>query len=205
MKKLLLILCLTIIAPLCAQVKILAFSGSTRTGSYNKMLVKEAAEMARQMGAQVTVIDLKDFPMPFYDEELEEKEGMPANAKRLKQLMVESDAFMIASPEYNASISAVLKNTIDWTSRRTGENPPVYAFKGKKFALMSASPSKFGGVRGLAALQAIIEDVGGEVLKQKTMIPVAHEAFDAQGKLKDPKLKQELKKEVEELLRAAKK
>ncbi|MFI5333782.1 MAG: NADPH-dependent FMN reductase, partial [Chlamydiales bacterium] len=201
MKTPLFFFCFILIAPLCAEVKVLALAGSSREGSYNKLLVKEAGELARQLGAQVTLIDLKDFPMPFYDADLEEKEGMPSNAKRLKQLMVNSDVIMIASPEYNATVSAILKNSLDWASRSENEASRS-AFKGKKFALMSASPSKKGGARGLVDLQAIIEDVGGEVVKLKTMVPVAYEAFDAQGKLKDQNLRKKLQQEVEQVLQA---
>src|SRR4028119_1430947 len=97
--------------------KILAFSGSTRTGSLNKQLVKIAANAARNAGAEVTYIDLRDFPLPLYDEDLEAAEGMPENARKLKQIMLEHQGLLIASPEYNSSLSGVLKNMIDWVSR----------------------------------------------------------------------------------------
>src|SRR5689334_4690376 len=112
MIKIIFLLLAVISTPLAifAELKVLAFAGSTRADSYNKKLVREAAEKAREMGALVTVIDLKDYPMPLYDADLESKNGMPENVKKLRQIMMAHDAMIIASPEYNASMSAVLKN-----------------------------------------------------------------------------------------------
>lgn len=183
MKKLLLFFCFSLVTlPLLAEMRVLAFSGSLRADSYNKKLISEAAAVASQMGAKVTVIDLNDYPMPFYDADIEQKEGMPKNAERFRELMVNSDAIIIASPEYNASISAVLKNALDWASRSKEGGSSREAFKGKLFALMSASPGKSGGGRGLVHLRAIIEDVGGQVIPQQTKIPQAHEYFSKKEK-----------------------
>ncbi len=182
--------------PLLAQMNILVFAGSTREGSYNKKLSKEAAEIARRLGANVTWIDLKDYPMPFYDADVEAK-GMPKNAKKLRDLMVANDMIVIASPEYNASIPAVLKNAIDWASRSDG-NASRSAFKGKKFALLSASPGKGGGARGLVHLKAIIEDVGGVVVSEQVSVPSAHAAF-AEDKL--PQIVSQLEVEMKSLTR----
>jgi chromate reductase len=182
--------------PLMAEVKVLAFSGSTRTGSYNKMLVEDAAKIARQMGATVTVIDLKDYPMPFYDADLEKKDGLPANARKLRNLMADNDAIIIASPEYNHSVSAVLKNALDWASRSDSQAPSRSAFKGKKFAIMSASPGKGGGARALPHLRSIIEDVGGTVVKTQVTIPNAQTYFAQTNRPENPLLK----KEIQELL-----
>jgi NAD(P)H-dependent FMN reductase len=173
------IACFLMALPLLAN-NILVFAGSTRTESYNKKLAQKAAEMARQSGAEVTLIDLKDYPMPFYDADLETKTGMPKNAKRLRDAMLASDAMIIASPEYNASIPAVLKNAIDWASRAPEGGSSQEAFKGKKIAIMSASPGRGGGARGLVHLRSILEDVGGEVVDLQVVIPRAFEqgAFD---------------------------
>src|SRR4051812_33174915 len=111
--------------------KILAFAGSTREGSYNKKLVKVAAAAATAAGAQVTLVDLRDFPMPLYDGDLETKEGLPSNARKLKELFISHDGFLISCPEYNSSISGVLKNTIDWISRPQPNEPSLAAFAGK--------------------------------------------------------------------------
>lgn len=199
MKGLFFFLCFAVIAPLCAEVKVLAFAGSAREGSYNRLLVKEASEIARQLGATVTLIDLKDYPMPFYDADLEQKKGLPIDAKRFRQLVLENDGIIIASPEYNSSFSALVKNAIDWASRSDGASRGS-AFKGKKVALMSASPGKSGGARGLLHLEVVMKDVKADVAATKTLVPFADEAFDAAGKLKDPALRQKLKKEVEELV-----
>ncbi len=131
--------------------RILAFAGSTREGSFNKSLVRIAAEGARQAGADVTTIDLKDFPLPLFDQDLEVESGKPEAAKKLKTLMIEHDGFLIAAPEYNSSITAVLKNAIDWVSRPDeGEDAmALKAFRGKVVTLMSASPGGLGGLRGL--------------------------------------------------------
>lgn len=197
-----LIACLALMMPLMAEVKVLAFAGSTRKDSFNKKLVQQAAEIARQKGAQVTVIDLKDYPLPLYDGDLEAEKGLPPSAKKLRDLMIKSDAIIIASPEHNASISAVLKNTLDWTSRGEKAEYSPEAYQGKKFAIMSASPGKFGGVRGLAHLRAIIEGVGGDVIKTQVSVPEAHKAFDAKGNLISGELKKKLEEEIQDLLNA---
>src|ERR1035437_1107676 len=130
-------------------VKILAFAGSLRMGSFNKKLVKIAAEGARKAGAEVTLIDLKDFPLPIFDEDLERSAGLPADGRKLKDLFLAHDALLISAPEYNSSISAVLKNTIDWVSRPVPGEAPLGCFDGKVAGLMSASPGALGGLRGL--------------------------------------------------------
>lgn len=187
-------------APLAAaDTKVLAISGSTREDSWNKKLVKNAADLAKQMGATVTYVDLRDFQMPFYDADVEAK-GMPENAKRLRKMMIDSQAIIIATPEYNASISAVLKNALDWASRDEQGNPSRDAFKGKKFAIMSTSPGPGGGSRALAHLRAIIENVGGEVVTVQTAVPNAHEAFKTEGALQVPATQDQLKQEVQMLL-----
>lgn len=204
MKNLMISLSLTLLLfsiPLTAETKILAFAGSTRQDSLNKKLLNEAAETARKLGSTVTVIDLRDFPMPFYDEDFEREHGMPENVKKFRKLMIQSDAIMIASPEYNGSISAVLKNLIDWTSRSENGKPSREAFLDKKFALMSTSPGGGGGARGLGHLSVIIENIGGSVLKEQVVVPNGYSAFNAQGMLVNNSLKEELKAEVKQLIK----
>ncbi len=200
MWKPLLVICLAFSLPVAAQVKVLALSGSTRQDSYNQKLVTEAAQIASQMGAAVTVINLRDYPLPFFDEDVEAKEGIPAKGKELRQLMAQSQLIIIASPEYNASLSAVLKNTIDWASRDDAQGNPSPAFKGKKFLIMSASPGGGGGKRGIVHLRAILTGIGGNVLPNELTVPNAFNAFDAQGHLKDPAMKQQLQKLVQSAL-----
>lgn len=198
MKKLL--ACLLFLTPLAAETKVLAFAGSTRQDSYNKKLVQEAAEIARTLGATVTVINLKDYPIPLYDADLEETDGMPTNAIRIRNLMIESNAIIIASPEYNGSIPAVLKNVLDWTSRTEDRKFSKAAYQGKPFAIMSASPGKKGGAKGLPHLRAIITDCGGDVIPLQVSVPAAYQAFDAKGQLVNPQLKEDLKKEIQQLI-----
>lgn len=166
--------------------KILALAGSTRTASFNKQLVRFAAEAARAAGAEVTVVDLRDYPLPLFDGDLEDHEGLPENAKKLKALFREHDGLLIASPEYNSSITAVLKNALDWVSRgETDDEPALVAYRGKAAALLSASPGALGGLRGLVHLRAILGNIGVIVLPDQAAVPKAHEAFDAGGRLKD--------------------
>ena len=124
--------------------------------SWNKKLIRLGAESVRRAGAEVTLIDLRDVAMPLYDGDLEAHEGLPANARELKRLMIEHDGFLISSPEYNSSISGVLKNAIDWVSRPQPNEPPAPAFRGKVAGLLAASPGNLGGIRGLAVLRQIL-------------------------------------------------
>jgi chromate reductase len=169
-----------------ATPKILAFAGSTRTGSYNKQLVHLAAAAARAAGAEVTLLDLRDYPLPLFDGDLEEQQGLPENAKKLKAIFRAHDAFMLASPEYNSSITAVLKNTLDWVSRpESDDEPALVAYRGKAAALLSASPGALGGLRALVHVRAILGNIGVIVLPDQVAISKAHEAFDENGVLKD--------------------
>lgn len=197
MWKWIMILCVVTTAALSAEIKVLAFAGSTREDSVNKKLVSEAANLARQMGANVTLIDLKDYPLPFYNADLETKEGMPLKARQFRQLMIQCDVILIASPEYNGSLSATLKNAIDWASRSEDGGGSREAFQGKKFAIMSASPGASGGTRGLAHLRAILENIGGTVIAQQVVVPDAYNAFDEQGHLKNGNVRKELQQLVQ--------
>ncbi len=171
-----------------AKPKILAFAGSLRKDSYNKKLVKVAVEGAKLAGADVTLIDLKDFPLPVFDQDLEKEEGMPENGKKLKKLFLEHQGLLISSPEYNSSISGVLKNTIDWLSRvESKDEPPLACFAGKVAALMSASPGGLGGLRGLVTLRSILGNIKVLVLPDQIAVAKAHEAFNPDGTLKDAK------------------
>ncbi len=172
--------------------KILAFAGSTRRESFNKRLLRIAAAGAREAGAEVTLLDLAELPLPLFDADLEAVEGAPENARRLKELMIGHDGFLIASPEYNSSISGVLKNAIDWASRREEGEERLAAFAGKAAALMSASPGALGGLRGLVHLRAILGNLGVLVLPQQKAVPRAHQAFTDDGLLADPKMHSEV-------------
>lgn len=171
---------------------ILAFAGSARTGSYNKKLLAVAAKGARDVGATVTVVDLRDLPMPIYDGDAEASEGLPANAKKLKALMAVHQGLLIASPEYNSSIAPLLKNAIDWASRSMPGEAGLASYQGKTAALISASPGGLGGLRGLFHLRDILQNIGVTVLPDPSMvaIPRAHEAFAEDGSMKDAKVRE---------------
>lgn len=192
--------CMVLSATLSAQINVLAFSGSLRDDSVNKKLVLEAANFARQLGANVTVINLKDYPMPYYDQDLEDREGLPPKAREFRNLLIQNQIVIIASPEYNGSISGVLKNALDWASRDDNANPSRDGFQGKKFLLLSASPGKGGGTRGLVHLRAVIENIGGTVLATQVSVPNAYSAFNDQGQLKDAQLRMQLQQSVKAAL-----
>lgn len=168
-------------------VKILCFAGSLRKDSFNKKLVKIAAAKAEAAGATVTYVDLKDYSMPIYDGDIEASEGIPQNAKKLKTLMKEHQGFIFSCPEYNSSITPVLKNTIDWASRPLEGERNLECFKGKVVGLFATSPGKLGGMRGLVTVRAILESIGVICIPDQLSIPMAQEAFDSDGNLKDAK------------------
>ena len=167
--------------------RILAFAGSTRRESFNKKLVAIAAKGARDAGAEVTLIDLKDFPLPLFDQDLEAEQGMPENGRNLKQFFIGHDGLLIASPEYNSSITAVLKNAIDWVSRPAPGEPSLVAFNGKVATLLSASPGALGGLRALVHVRSILTNIGVIVLPQQIAVAKAHEALKPDGSLVDSK------------------
>lgn len=179
--------------------KIVAFAGSTRTDSVNKKLVRLAAAAARDAGADVTFVDLRDLDLPLYDGDLEEANGLPEGAKKFKALLAGSDGFLISAPEYNSSITAVLKNAIDWASRaEVDDEPPLLAFRGKATALFAASPGALGGMRGLVHVRSILGNIGVHVLPDQVVISSAFDAFDESGNLKDARKA----KQVSDLARA---
>ncbi len=168
--------------------KILAFAGSTRKASFNKQLVKVAAEGARSAGSEVTLIDLRDYPLPLYDGDLEADGGLPANAQELKALFLANQGLLISSPEYNGGMSAVLKNTIDWVSRSAPGEGGLAAYKDKVAGLVATSPGRLGGLRGLTHLRQILSNLGVLVLPQQHAIGGAGQAFSEAGKLADSDL-----------------
>ena len=174
------------------QPKILAFAGSAREASFNKKLVKIAAAGAKVSGAEVTYIELKDYPMPLFNEDLQLKEGLPQAVIDLKTLMKAHQGFLIACPEYNSSITPLLKNTIDWVSRpEAGEAPMTLScFRGKVAAIMAASPGGLGGLRGLVHVRSILESIGVLVIPEQIAIGSAYQVFDENSNLIDGKQKE---------------
>lgn len=194
MLKYVLIFCFLFTNYVSGEGQMLAICGSLRQGSYNKLLAKEAAAIADQIGvSSIAIVDLKDYPIPFYDGDLEADQGMPEKARQLRKMMIQSDIIVIASPEYNGSLSAVLKNALDWASRSEQGGSSREAFNGKTFVIMSAAAGASGGARGLSHLKAIIEAIGGDVWQQTLAVGKAYAAFDAEGHLKDQAVYNELK------------
>jgi len=169
------------------QPKILCFAGSLRTDSLNKKLVKVAMAGAQKAGAEVTFVDLKDYPMPIYDADIEAASGLPDNVKKLKAIMKEHQGFLISCPEYNSSITAALKNAIDWASRIEKGERNLECFSGKVAGLMAASPGGLGGLRGLVTVRSILGNIGMIVIPQQVAVSGANDAFDDNGNLKDEK------------------
>ena len=171
--------------------KILAFAGSLRKDSFNKKLIKIAVRGAQEAGAEVTYIDLKDYPLPVYDQDIEDSQGLPRSALELKKLFEASAGFLIACPEYNSAMTPAFKNAIDWVSRKaTPQEVDLCGFVGKVVVLMSASPGQLGGLRGLTHVRTMFGNIQSLVLPQQKTISQADKAFDEQGNLKDPKQQQ---------------
>jgi len=164
--------------------KILAFAGALRKDSLNKKMLKIAVEGAIKAGAEVTLIDLKDFMVPLYDGDLEAESGLPENAVKLQDLMIAHDGFLIASPEYNSGISGTLKTFIDWTSRPHSERQAGASYGGKAAVVMSASPGGLGGIRALPTVKSILGTMGVHVLPDEFALGKAHEAFHPDGSAK---------------------
>ena len=153
--------------------RILAFAGSTRGESLNRKLIAHAATLG-----DTTLIELADYPLPLYDGDLETEHGLPKHALDLKRLFTQHDALLLACPEYNGSITPLLKNTIDWVSRPAPNEKPLACFKGKVAALLAASPGALGGLRGLVHVRAILSGIGVLVLPNQLAVPRAHEELD---------------------------
>ncbi|MEQ1730855.1 MAG: NAD(P)H-dependent oxidoreductase [Vicinamibacterales bacterium] len=186
-------------------VRILFIAGSTRKGSLNERLAHLGADIARANGIAATLADLGQYPLPIYDGDIEAASGPPDNARKLKTLLGEHQGVFIAAPEYNASITPLLKNTLDWISRVRVENEaPLHVFRSRVFALGAASPGGFGGMRGLMALRQTLElGLGCLVLPEQIVVPRAADAFDDHGHLEDKGVMEAYKALLQKLARAA--
>jgi NAD(P)H-dependent FMN reductase len=181
--------------------KILVFAGSIRTGSHNARLAALAAKELALTGADVTRISLEDFPLPLYDGDEEAKSGVPVNALKLKQLLAAHPGVFVASPEYNASVTPLLKNAIDWISRvRERGEPPLAVFKNRAFALGAASDTPYGGLRSLMALRQVLElGCGALVIPEQITVFHASDAFDDMDNLKEERAAIRLKRVLQRL------
>ncbi|MCE9664311.1 NAD(P)H-dependent oxidoreductase [Halomonas sp. M5N1S17] len=172
--------------------RILVFAGSTREASFNKRLARLGARRLDALGAEATFIDLRDYPMPLYQGDLEAEHGLPENALALRKLLAEHRGLLIASPEYNGFITPLMKNTIDWISRPHEGESGLKLFAGRVAALLAASPGGLGGMRSLALMRQLLSNVGVTVLPDQLAVAKAGDAFDDRGALTDESQQQKL-------------
>lgn len=188
-----------------SSTKLLFFAGSAREASHNKRLARLGAEIAEVNGIAATFADLGDYPLPLYDADLQAIEGIPDNARKLEALMKVHTGIFIACPEYNASITPLLKNSLDWVSRvRIDGEEPMAVFKTRVFALGSASPGGMGGLRGVNTVRTVLElGLNALVLPDQFAVPKAAEAFEDNGHLKNKEAQERFKQLIQKLARAA--
>jgi chromate reductase len=167
--------------------KILVIPGSLRSGSLNTRLAAVAAYELAQLGAEVSRISLADFPLPIYDGDLQTKSGVPKNAVNLKRMMSAHHGVLVVTPEYNSSVPALVKNTIDWVSRvQDTQEARGEVFRGRAFAIAAASESRLGGTRSLAALRLILTACQATVIPNQFALSFAGSAYDDMERLKHP-------------------
>lgn len=181
--------------------RLLAFAGSLRQDSYNRHLAANAAQMAREAGAEVVEVNLRDYPLPMFDEDVEAL-GVPEKVRELKDLFATADGLLIASPEYNGSVTAVLKNLIDWVSRPDGQFGRAELLQDRKAALLATSPGGLGGLRGLNHLRDILQPLGTWITPTMLAVPGSMTVFDEQGNLVDEGMAAQLKAVVEQTVAA---
>jgi chromate reductase len=180
-----------------AEPSILVFAGSLRKGSYNKMLARVAASAAERAGAKVTLIDLADFPMPLYDGDVEAASGIPEHAMRLKELLKAHDGLLLACPEYNSSISGVLKNAIDWASRPYGQN----SLSRKPSGVIGASPGPIGTAVAQSHLRGVLCFCNAPLMNSvEAYVTFTPGLIGADGKVSDDSTADFLRKYMREFL-----
>ena len=187
-----------------ANPKILVLPGSTRAGSHNVRLAALAAKELTLIDADVTRISLADYPLPIYEADLDAR-GQPANAVKLKQMIMAHHGVFIVTPEYSASVPPMLKNALDWVSRVRERGDPTYAaFKGRVFAIASASPGKFGGLRAAMALRQVLElGCGALVIPEQVSVSQADHAFDDMDNIADTNTANLLRAQLSRLVEMA--
>lgn len=176
--------------------RILAFAGSTRRESFNRKLLAAAVELAQDSGLEMRHVELADYPLPIMDEDLEAEQGQPANATAIRKMMLEADGLLLACPEYNSSITPLMKNLIDWVSRKEAGGGGLEPYENKKALLMGASPGGTGAKRALETVRSILGNIGVEVVEDEFSLPYAADGFDDQGELADPEQRDRLEKLV---------
>ena len=178
--------------------RLLAFSGSARRESLNRKFLAAAVEATRRAGAEVTLLELNDYPLPLYHGDLEEESGLPVNVAKLIELVAQHQGLLLASPEYNSMITPLLKNTIDWCTRAE-KNP----FIGKVVAVISASPGIYGGVRSAQQARQLLLHLGSHVIPAQCSLPHADKAFDETGRLTDARAQKSIEALATQLVRTA--
>lgn len=181
------------------MVKFIAFSGSIRGASLNKKLTSAAVTLFQENKQEIELIDLADYELPIYNGDLEQS-AFPENAVKLYKKFKEADGLVISSPEYNSSFPPLLKNVIDWVSRPQLNEPALAAFAGKTAMIVSASMGPLGGIRGLYQLRWVLENIMMYVSPHIMALPVAHEAFDEQGRIKEEKYRKMLTDSVAKMI-----
>jgi NAD(P)H-dependent FMN reductase len=181
--------------------RVLVFAGSSRKSSYNRRLAVLAAHLYRDAGGDATLLNLADYPLPLYDGDFEAAEGLPAQVLQLRELFSAHQGLLIASPEYNSSISPLLKNLIDWVSRAPEGEESLAPYQDKCAALLSASPGSLGGIRGLVTLRSVLGNIGVTVLPAQFALARAHQAFRGERELADAGQQDRLQKVVLDLHR----
>lgn len=186
------------------MLNVLILPGSARRDSVNRKLAAVAAELVNDAGAEALLIDPADFPLPLFDADHEAAEGLPAAAKALKKKFLGADAVIFVSPEYNSSVTPLMKNFIDWVSRaESDDEAPLAAYKGKVAGLLAASPGALGGLRGLVHLRSILGNIGVLVVPKQFALGGAYGKFDGSGKPGDPSVSDGVKAVVTEVLSVA--
>ena len=186
--------------------RLLFFAGSAREGSYNKKLARLAQHIATANGIEGVFVDLRDYPMPLYDGDLEAEHGPPQKAAEFKALLGEYQGVFIACPEYNSSITPLLKNTLDWVTRVRAEGETgLEIYRSRVFAISGASPGYYGAMRSLLTVRQVLAvGIGATVIPQQLALPRANNAFEEDGSLKDEAQQKMLTGVVEALAVAAK-
>ena len=185
------------------RVRLLVCAGSTRTNSLHRNLARAAQEALVAAGAEASFIELADYDLPLYNQDLEETSGVPTQARELREMLIAHDGLALASPEYNGAYSPLLKNTIDWVSRPVPGERHSTAFRGKVAGLMSTAPGPGGGREGLLRLRELLEWLGMNVLDNALVLPRSSEVFDAAGRLGRPGDLTAMKVWAEQLMKAA--
>jgi NAD(P)H-dependent FMN reductase len=185
-----------------SALKILGLAGSARAGSYNRKLLDLIIRRLQAQGVDAEAFEFRDTPLPMFDQDEEAAHGLPENAKLLKSKILEADAVVLVAPEYNSSVTPLLKNAIDWASRPDSATGIGNVWRHKIIGLASASPGGYGGMRGLMALRPVFQHLDSLVIAEQVSVAKAHEAFEGEG-LKDERTSQFLDAMLSRLVEVA--